>query len=60
MSSQDRRYQRKLSEGCSALNRRPRFGQWIKAAWPDILTMIVFGAIGLGVRLDGFRSYIGV
>ncbi|KAK3725533.1 hypothetical protein LTR37_000503 [Vermiconidia calcicola] len=49
MSSQDRRYQRKLSEGDERLNKRPRFGQWIKVAWPDILTMIVFGAIGLGV-----------
>ena len=31
------------------LNRRPRFGQWLKATWLDILTMIVMGAIGLGV-----------
>lgn len=28
---------------------RPSFGQWLKAAWPDLLTMIVVGAVGLGV-----------
>lgn len=28
---------------------RPSFGQWLKAAWPDLLTMIIVGAVGLGV-----------
>ncbi|KAK0638524.1 phosphatidic acid phosphatase type 2/haloperoxidase [Cercophora newfieldiana] len=28
---------------------RPSFGQWLKATWLDIFTMIVLGAIGLGV-----------
>ncbi|GME56302.1 Phosphatidic acid phosphatase type 2/haloperoxidase [Neofusicoccum parvum] len=32
-----------------ALNKRPPFGQWLKMTWPDILTMICMGAIGLGV-----------
>ncbi|KAI9849131.1 MAG: hypothetical protein M1837_005361 [Sclerophora amabilis] len=31
------------------LNSRPPFGQWLKVTWPDILTMICMGAIGLGV-----------
>lgn len=29
--------------------RRPTFGQWLKATWLDILTMIFLGAVGLGV-----------
>ncbi|KAK7550065.1 PAP2 superfamily protein [Phyllosticta citricarpa] len=32
-----------------ALNKRPPFGQWLKVTWPDILTMALMGAIGLGV-----------
>ncbi|KAK0716113.1 phosphatidic acid phosphatase type 2/haloperoxidase [Lasiosphaeris hirsuta] len=28
---------------------RPTFGQWLKATWLDILTMIFLGAVGLGV-----------
>ncbi|KAF4312870.1 Phosphatidic acid phosphatase type 2/haloperoxidase [Botryosphaeria dothidea] len=32
-----------------SLNKRPRFGQWLKVTWPDILTMVCMGAIGLGV-----------
>ncbi|KAI7282394.1 hypothetical protein KC345_g3574 [Hortaea werneckii] len=27
---------------------RPSFGQWLKASWPDLLTMIIVGAVGLG------------
>ncbi|KAI7198239.1 hypothetical protein KC316_g3854 [Hortaea werneckii] len=27
---------------------RPSFGQWLKAAWPDLITMIIVGAVGLG------------
>jgi diacylglycerol diphosphate phosphatase / phosphatidate phosphatase len=45
MSSSDRRHH----DG--ALNKRPSFGQWLKATWPDVLTMIVMGIIGLGVSL---------
>jgi diacylglycerol diphosphate phosphatase/phosphatidate phosphatase len=30
-------------------NSRPTFGQWFKQTWIDIVTMIVLGAIGLGV-----------
>ncbi|KAF2843828.1 PAP2-domain-containing protein, partial [Patellaria atrata CBS 101060] len=29
--------------------RRPRFGQWLKGTWLDIVTMIIVGVIGLGV-----------
>lgn len=32
-------------------NTRPRFGQWLKATWLDILTMAIMGAIGLGVYM---------
>lgn len=28
---------------------RPTFGQWLKCTWLDILTMIIMGALGLGV-----------
>jgi diacylglycerol diphosphate phosphatase/phosphatidate phosphatase len=31
------------------MNRRPSFGQWMRSAWLDILTMAILGAIGLGV-----------
>jgi diacylglycerol diphosphate phosphatase/phosphatidate phosphatase len=31
-------------------NSRPTFGQWLKQTWIDIITMIILGAIGLGVR----------
>lgn len=30
-------------------NSRPTFGQWLKQTWIDIITMIILGAIGLGV-----------
>ncbi|KZF19730.1 acid phosphatase/Vanadium-dependent haloperoxidase [Xylona heveae TC161] len=33
----------------SVLNSRPPFGQWLKATWLDIITMVCMGAIGLGV-----------
>lgn len=54
MSSTDRRHKRKHSNNAAAygdgtLNKRPSFGHWVKLTWPDILTMIVMGAIGLGV-----------
>ncbi len=29
---------------------RPSFGQWLKVTWLDIVTMIIMGALGLGVR----------
>jgi len=35
--------------GGQAWNSRPTFGQWIKATALDIITMIIMGAIGLGV-----------
>ena len=30
-------------------NRRPSFGKWLKMTWPDLITMVCMGAIGLGV-----------
>ncbi|KAF2428281.1 PAP2-domain-containing protein [Tothia fuscella] len=35
-----------------ALNSKPTFGQWIKGTWLDILTMVIFGAIGLGIYMS--------
>ncbi|KAL6702778.1 hypothetical protein ACN47E_000962 [Coniothyrium glycines] len=35
----------------ASYNSRPRFGQWLKATWLDILTMAIMGAIGLGVYM---------
>ena len=37
------------SEHGDHFNTRPSFGQWLKATWLDILTMVIMGAIGLGV-----------
>lgn len=31
------------------MSRRPTFGQWLKGTWLDLLTMVVLGAVGLGV-----------
>lgn len=31
------------------MSTRPSFGQWLKHTWLDIVTMVVMGAIGLGV-----------
>ena len=52
MSSSERRHQNNgahYNEG--GLNKRPSFGQWLKVTWPDVLTMIVMGIIGLGVSV---------
>lgn len=32
-----------------SMSKRPSFGQWLKLTWLDILTMVIMGAIGLGV-----------
>lgn len=34
-----------------AMSARPTFGQWLKATGLDILTMIVMGALGLGIYM---------
>lgn len=36
--------------------KRPSFGQWLKAALPDLLTMIIVGAVGLGVSQASLYS----
>ena len=52
MSSKDKRHHKKgAAYGDNALNKKPKFGQWLKVTWPDILTMIIMGVIGLGVRI---------
>jgi len=33
---------------------RPTFGQWLKVTWLDLLTMVVLGAVGLGVSDPAF------
>lgn len=61
MSSNDRRHKRTRSDaayGENSLNKRPKFGQWAKQTWPDVLTMIVMGVIGLGVCSTDFQSRI--
>ena len=39
-------------------NSKPSFGQWIKVTWPDILTMILMGALGLGVSCRGMNLLV--
>lgn len=52
MSTKERRHKSGgLAYSDGALNKRPKFGQWLKVTWPDILTMIVMGVIGLGVSI---------
>ncbi|ORY72142.1 phosphatidic acid phosphatase type 2/haloperoxidase [Pseudomassariella vexata] len=34
-----------------SMSTKPSFGQWLKLTWLDILTMAIFGAIGLGVYM---------
>ena len=56
MKRRERRQSRSAS-GDGALHTRPKFGQWLKATWPDLLTMVVMGIIGLGVSDANFTSY---
>lgn len=50
-TSRDRRYRdkRATTNDDGMLNKRPKFGQWLKVTWPDILTMVIMGVVGLGV-----------
>lgn len=32
-----------------SISKRPSFGQWLKATWIDILTMVAMGLLGLGI-----------
>jgi len=34
-----------------SMQTRPKFGQWLKWTWLDILTMAVMGALGLGIYM---------
>ncbi|KAF9942835.1 hypothetical protein BGZ75_001324 [Mortierella antarctica] len=34
-----------------SMQTRPKFGQWLKYTWLDILTMAIMGAVGLGVYM---------
>jgi diacylglycerol diphosphate phosphatase/phosphatidate phosphatase len=34
-----------------SMSTRPKFGQWLKVTWLDIVTMAIMGLIGLGVTL---------
>jgi len=46
---QNRSFGHEVIDDPNHFNRRPRFGQWLKVTWPDILTMVLMGALGLGV-----------
>lgn len=49
MPRKERKGKHRADYGDGTLNKRPKFGQWLKVTWPDILTMVVMGVIGLGV-----------
>ncbi|KAI1780549.1 acid phosphatase/Vanadium-dependent haloperoxidase [Hypoxylon cercidicola] len=43
-----------------SMARRPSFGLWLRITWPDILTMLLIGAVGIGlfyVRPIGTRMF---
>ncbi|KAI1381453.1 acid phosphatase/Vanadium-dependent haloperoxidase [Hypoxylon crocopeplum] len=43
-----------------SIQKRPSFGQWLKLTWPDILTMLLVGAVAIGVysiRPAGTRMF---
>jgi hypothetical protein len=63
MSRKDRKHKGKsrATYGGGQLNKRPKFGQWLKVTWPDILTMVVMGILGLGVSLKAdVAVHIGI
>lgn len=35
--------------GLGYVNKRPAFGQWLKATWTDILVIFMLGTLALGV-----------
>ena len=50
MSRKERKHGKsRATYGDGTLNKRPKFGQWLKSTWPDILTMVIMGMLGLGV-----------
>ena len=40
-----------------SMTARPTFGQWLRHTWLDILTMVVMGAIGLGVSSASLLTF---
>lgn len=60
MSSHDRRHKHRARDayGDGMLNKRPSFGHWLKVTWPDVLTMLVMGVIGLGVRTHSHATQL--
>ena len=58
MNSRDRRHHHnETTYGDGTLNRKAGFGHWLKFTWPDILTMVVMGVIGLGVTSLHVREF---
>jgi hypothetical protein len=57
MSRRERKHNgnSRATHGAGGLNQRPSFGQWLKKTWPDILTMIVMGILGLGVSPESLH-----
>jgi diacylglycerol diphosphate phosphatase/phosphatidate phosphatase len=47
--------QEQVAYGHDNLNRRPKFGQWLKGTIVDIITMVIMGVIGLGVSTASTR-----
>ncbi|KPI41251.1 Lipid phosphate phosphatase 1 [Cyphellophora attinorum] len=47
--SRSRKQRQMFDMESGAFNHRPKFGQWLKFIWLDLLTMAIMGAIGLGV-----------
>jgi len=46
------KHEKRHHGGAQNMSMAPSFGQWLKAVWLDILTMVILGAIGLGVSLS--------
>jgi diacylglycerol diphosphate phosphatase/phosphatidate phosphatase len=50
-TTEKRRGQRRQVEPYTMAT-RPTFGQWLKVTWLDIITMVILGAVGLGVGIS--------
>lgn len=50
-------FQRQRRKSPPSPEARPTFLEWLRISWPDILTMIVIGAMSLGVSHLNPPSY---
>ena len=58
MGRRERKNTGNAVHGNGTLNSRPKFGQWIKVTWPDLLTMVIMGIIGLGVSVLVHKPWV--